>query len=103
VVFYKTAWPSYLAGRMAVGVEHLAMPNLLADEAIYPEFIQHAATPDRIARAALDLLNNSQQRNAAKAKLAQVVKSLGAPGASERAARAVLSLEPVPIRAALAD
>ena len=103
VVFYKTAWPSYLAGRMAVGVEHLAMPNLLADEAIYPEFIQHAATADGIARAALDLLNDSERRNAVKAKLAQVIKSLGAPGASERAARAVLSLEPVPVRAALAD
>ena len=106
VVFYKTSWPSYLAGRMAVGVEHLAMPNLLADEAIYPEFIQHAATTDGIARAALDLLNNSERRNAVKAKLAQVIKSLGAPGASERAVRAVLRLfeqEPAPIRAALAD
>jgi len=103
VVFYKTSWPSYLAGRMAVGVEHLAMPNLLAGEAVYPEFIQHAATADGIARAALDLLNNSERRNAVKAKLAQVIKSLGAPGASERAARAVLSLEPFPVRAALAD
>ena len=105
VVFYKTAWPSYLAGRMAVSVEHLAMPNLLAGEAVYPEFIQHEATPENIARAVLELLNDARRRDAIKTKLAQIVRSLGGPGASERAAKAILSTmhqEPFPIRAAVA-
>ncbi len=92
VVFYKTSWISYLTGKMAINVEHLAMPNLLAGEEVYPEFIQHTATPENIARAALGLLNNQERRTAAKAKLARVVKSLGETGASERAATAVLSL-----------
>ena len=105
VVFYKTAWPSYLAGRMAVSVEHLAMPNLLAGEAVYPEFIQHEATAENIARAVLELLNDARRRDAIKTKLAQIVRSLGEPGASERAAKAILSTlhqEPFPIRAAVA-
>ena len=77
---------------MAINVEHLEMPNLLAGEEIYPEFIQHAATPENIARAALDLLNDPEHRNAVKSKLAGVIGSLGEPGASRRAAKAVWSL-----------
>ncbi|PYM11105.1 MAG: lipid-A-disaccharide synthase, partial [Verrucomicrobia bacterium] len=104
VVFYKTSLLSYLAGRMAVSVEHLAMPNLLAGEEVFPEFIQHDATAENIARAALELLNNAGRRNVVKTKLARIIKSLGGPGASRRAAAAVLSLlaqEPLPIRAVL--
>lgn len=104
VVFYKTSWPTYLAGRVAVNVRHLAMPNLLAGEDLYPEFIQHHATGENIARAALELLNNTAGRNAMKARLSGVIQSLGEPGASQRAAELVLSLldgRPFPIRGAL--
>jgi lipid-A-disaccharide synthase len=66
------------------------MPNLLAGEEVYPEFIQHRATPGNIARAALELLNQPERRSAVKARLAQVAKSLGEPGASQRAARVIL-------------
>ena len=106
VAIYKAAWSDYLIARQIVRVKHLAMPNLLAGEEIFPEFIQHRATPDNIARAALELLNQPERRDTVKAKLAQIIKSLGEPGASRRAAKAVLSLleqETVPIRAALGD
>ena len=56
--------------------------------------------------AFIALLNDPERRSAVKTKLAQVIKSLGEPGASRRAAKAVLSLlqqETVPTRAALAD
>jgi lipid-A-disaccharide synthase len=94
VVFYKSWWPTYLSARMIVGVEHLAMPNLLAKEEVYPEFIQHKATPGNLARAALDLLNDAGRRKSVQGKLARVVQSLGEPGASKRAAKAVLRLLP---------
>ena len=106
VAIYKAAWSDYLIASQILRVKHLAMPNLLAGEEIYPEFIQHGATPDNIARAALELLNHPERRSAMKARLAQVAKSLGEPGASRRAAKGVLSLldqKTVPIRAALAD
>jgi lipid-A-disaccharide synthase len=92
VALYKAAWSDYLIARQIVRVKHLAMPNLLAGEEIYPEFIQHKATPDNIARATLELLRQPARRNAVKARLAQVVKSLGEPGANRRAARAILQL-----------
>lgn len=92
VALYKTSWSTYQIGRRIIQVKHLAMPNLLANEAIFPELIQHDATAENIARAALDLLNDPQRRDAIRAKLAKVVESLGGPGASQRAAQAILRL-----------
>jgi len=94
VVFYKTSWPTYFIGKQIVTVKYLAMPNLIADEAIYPEFVQQTATPENISRAALELLRDGKRRAAVQGKLAQVVASLGDRGAASRAADAILSLLP---------
>jgi lipid-A-disaccharide synthase len=94
VVFYKTSWPTYFIGKQIVTVKYLAMPNLIADEMIYPEFVQQAATPENISGAALELLRNEQRRTVVQGKLAQVINSLGKPGAPQRAAEAIVSLLP---------
>ena len=92
VAMYKTSWSTYQIGKRIIQVKFLAMPNILADEALFPEFIQHDATPENLARAALELLNDPSRREAIHIKLARVVESLGGPGASRRAAQAVLNL-----------
>ena len=92
VVFYKTSWPTYLIGKQILTVNHIAMPNLLAGEEIFPEFIQTAATPENIARAALELLRDDARRQVVKTKLATIISSLGGPGATARAAEAIVSL-----------
>jgi lipid-A-disaccharide synthase len=68
------------------------MPNLLAGETVYPEFIQNEATPENLSRAALELLQNQIRREIIKVQLAKIILSLGEPGAAGRAAEAVLSL-----------
>ena len=92
VTLYKTSWLTYQIARRIVTVKSLTMPNLLAGEEVYPEFIQSAATPENLSQAALKLLQDEVQRAKIKAQLAQIVASLGAPGAAGRAATAVLSL-----------
>ena len=92
VAMYRTSWPTYLIGRQIVQVKYLAMPNLLADEPIYPEFIQSAATPENLEDAALKFLDNAELREVVKSKLTRVVQSLGETGASGRAAKAILEL-----------
>ena len=79
-----------------ITVKHLAMPNLLVREEVFPEFIQHAATPDKVAGAAVELLRDEARRARIKTKLAEIVSSLGSPGASRRGAKAVLQLLPFP-------
>jgi len=94
VVFYKTSWPTYFIGKQLVSVKYIAMPNLMAREELYPEFIQHAATPENISRTALQLLNDPTRREAIKAKLANIIGLLGGPGATKRAAKAIVNLLP---------
>jgi lipid-A-disaccharide synthase len=92
VVLYKTSWSTYKLGRRFIKVKYLAMPNLLAGRAIYPEFIQAEANASNLCRAAKDLLTNPPRRAEIRAGLDHVIASLGAPGASDRAARAILTL-----------
>jgi lipid-A-disaccharide synthase len=94
VTLYKTSWFTYQLAKRMVSVKSLTMPNLLAGEAVYPEFIQCAATPKNITAATFDLLCDATRRAQIKARLAGIIASLGGKGASERAAAAVLSLFP---------
>ena len=92
VVLYKVSWPEWEIGKRIVRVKHIAMPSLLANEPVFPEFVQDDATPDNLARAALELLRDEALCQATKAKLKRVIASLGLPGASRRAAEAVVRL-----------
>ena len=92
VAFYKTSWPTYLIGKQVVKVKWLSMPNILADEELFPEFVQDAATSENLASAALELLNNSARRDAVRQRLQTIIASLGEPGAARKAARLVSQL-----------
>jgi len=92
VTLYKTSWFNWEIAKRIATVKWATMPNLLANEEVYPEFIQGAATPENIAGAALNLLQDEARRAQIKQRLAEVVATLGGPGASERAATAILCL-----------
>ena len=92
VVLYKISWPEFQIGKRIVRVKYIAMPNLLASELVFPEFIQDDATPDNLSRAALEFLQDGARREQTQVKLKQVIASLGEPGASRRAAVAVVKL-----------
>ena len=92
VTMYKTSWLTYEIGRRIVTVKSLTMPNLLAGEEIMPEFIQHNAVAWNLAHETLRLLQDEKRRAHIKKRLAQVVSTLGKPGASRRAAEAIRHL-----------
>ncbi len=91
VTLYKTSWLTYEIGKRIVTVKSLTMPNLLSGDTVYPEFIQGAATPENIAKAALELLQDDLRRKRIKSQLKKIISSLGEPGAANRAAAAILS------------
>jgi len=92
VTLYKTSWLNYEIAKRIVTVKWATMPNILVNEDIFPEFIQNTATPESISHAALELLQNKPRRTKIKSRLAQIISSLGEPGAAGRAAAAILSL-----------
>ena len=94
VTLYKTAWFNYAIASRIATVKWATMPNILANEEVFPEFIQSAATAENIARSALELLQNEARRQKIKSQLANIISSLGEPGACRRAAEAILSLFP---------
>ena len=92
VTLYKTSRLNYEIAKRIVTVKWATMPNILVNAEIFPEFIQSSATPENVSRAALELLQNESRRQQIKAQLAKIISSLGEPGASRRAASAILSL-----------
>ncbi|MDC0144051.1 lipid-A-disaccharide synthase [Verrucomicrobia bacterium] len=92
VVLYKTSWITYLLGRLFVKIKHIAMPNVLAEREVFPEFIQRAATPQNLAREASRFLDDNSRRKTLRADLNQIAQTLGQKGAAPRAAKVVLRL-----------
>jgi lipid-A-disaccharide synthase len=91
IALYKTSFLTWQIAKRIIKIKYGAMPNLLAGQEIFPEFIQDAATGGTIAAAAIGLLQDQSRRSRIKTQLASIASSLGSPGASHRAARAVLS------------
>ena len=92
VVVYRLSALTYLLGKPFVHVETYAMANLVAGRRVVPELIQDAFTPDRVAAEALRVLTDAAHAAAVRRDLREVRGKLGTPGASRRAADAVLEV-----------
>jgi lipid-A-disaccharide synthase len=90
VLIYKVAWPTYLAARLVVNVKYLGMPNLLAEQEVIPEFIQHRAKPNAILKALQSLIENTEVRKRMISQLDAIIPRLGDIGASKKAAQAII-------------
>jgi lipid-A-disaccharide synthase len=92
VAIYISSWSTYQIGKRIIRVAYLAMPNLLAQECLFPEFIQRAATPHNIAREVNELLASPTRCEEIRRKLASVIDLLGTAGAADRAAAVIVRL-----------
>ena len=68
----------------------VGLPNILAGEFVVPELLQDAATPDALAAAVIDLLQDKAKREAIEQRFAVMAAELR-QNAAERAAAAVLA------------
>jgi lipid-A-disaccharide synthase len=89
LVVYQASCLTYWIGRMLVKLPYLSMVNVLAGEKVIPEFLQGAAEPERLARAALQILRNPKGAEMMSIRIREVAKKLGGPGAAARAAEEV--------------
>jgi lipid-A-disaccharide synthase len=90
VIVYRLSPLTYRVGRPFVRVSTFGMANLIAGRTVVPELIQDAFTPARVAQETLRFLTNPSAASEARAALAAVRAKLGSPGASGRAAEAIL-------------
>jgi len=92
VIVYRMAPLSYQLARRIVSLDTIGMVNLIAGETIAPEFVQDAFTPEAVAREAISMLTDRDRAARIRARLATVRERLGGPGASRRAAEAILRM-----------
>lgn len=86
VVAYRVSPVTYFLGRRLIKVKYASLVNLVAEREVVPELMQSQATPEKISRAILPLLSDAGAAERMKAELGRVVKQLGGPGATRRAA-----------------
>lgn len=93
VVAYRISPLSYALVKLLrlIHVQYMALPNLLADQRLVPEFVQGQVAPETLGAALLDLLEKPGDRQLLNARFRELGDSLR-HNASERAADTVLGM-----------
>ncbi len=92
VIVYRVSPFSFWLGKMIIDVPFIGIVNLIGEEEVVPELIQDDVTADRLAREALNILENSGVRENMIKKLNLVKEKLGKGGASDRTAQIALEM-----------
>jgi lipid-A-disaccharide synthase len=97
VMVYRVSPLTYMLGKPRIKVSHFAMVNLIADERIVPELVQHEFTAGSVVTELRRILPDGEPRTRMIQGLAKVKAKLRKPGedgrsASERAAEVILGM-----------
>jgi lipid-A-disaccharide synthase len=92
VIVYRLSALTFRIVRRLVHVNAIGMVNLIAGEKIVPELVQDQFTPEAVAAEAVSMLTDRSRAAEIRAGLARVRQRLGGPGASRRAAEAILQV-----------
>ena len=90
-VIYKLNILSWLLSKWLIKIDYIALPNIIFNQAVVPEFIQSSANPNSVINYLQNLIDDKQLRDSTGMKLANISKMLGEPGASDRAANKILN------------
>ena len=90
VIVYRVAPLTYSIARRLVRVPNIGIVNVVAGEAICPEFIQDALKPLPLAQAVLRILQDADYARQMRTQLNRVNHALGTGNASTRAAASVI-------------
>ena len=93
VIAYRTSPLTSWLARRVLRIEHIGLPNLIADRRIVPEVLQDEVTPSVVAPILLELLDPDGHARAEQlADLDTVIDRLGSPGASARVAEMAMTI-----------
>lgn len=84
VVIYKTSAISYAIGSRVVKVKYMSLVNLIVNEEIVPELLQHDCTTERITSALTNLLAHGTDYKS-------LTEIIGTKVASKEAARSIIN------------
>lgn len=90
IVIYKTGLFSWLFLKNMVKVDYISIINILAQEKIFPEFIQYKATPKNIASVSEKFIKDEKLYTQTKERLKKIRNILGEAQASLNAAKEIV-------------
>ena len=91
LIMYKVTPVTYWIAKFFVDIQHIGIVNILAGREIVPEYIQGDIQPAKILPKALSLINPGTERTQMLSDLQEVHAMLGDGGASDNAAREILT------------
>jgi lipid-A-disaccharide synthase len=92
VIVYKTSGLTYFIGKKLIKIKNIGMANIILNEQIVPELIQHDVSQKMIYEKSKEILSNPDRYNSIKQKLGLVKEKLGEKGASKKAAQIIFNL-----------
>ncbi len=90
VVCYRLSNLTFALARRIIDVKYVSLPNLILDEAVFPELLQDDARAPGITAKALEWLDEPARLDRVRARLADLRSRMGEPGAPGRAAAIIL-------------
>ncbi len=91
VVLYRTNPAGLALKALLLSTPYVSLVNIIAGREVVPEFVYWRDRGDRIAAAALEIVTDGERYEQVKRGLAQVASEIDRPGASENAARWILT------------
>jgi lipid-A-disaccharide synthase len=79
VVTYRISAFTYALVKRKIKLPYVSLPNILAREKFVPEFLQHDATPQSLAKSIIELLEQKERREHMIARFASLRESLRSP------------------------
>lgn len=92
IIVYKISPFAYFIAKPFLTTPYIGLVNKLANKMIVPELLMYRENYTWLAHEAVQLLNNTQKREACIRDLSLLIHEIAKPGASEHAADSILNL-----------
>ena len=76
IIIYKGSWISYFIWKMVRLIPNVSLPNILLNESIVPEMLQHRATPNLLSEKACEIIKDNQYSKKIESKFIKLHKGL---------------------------
>ena len=76
IIIYRGSWISFFVWKMVRLIPHVSLPNILLNEDIVPEMLQHRATPTLLSKKACEIINDKRYLKKIESKFYKLHKDL---------------------------
>ena len=76
IIIYRGSWISYFVWKMIRLIPHVSLPNILLNEDIVPEMLQHRATPTLLSKKACEIIKDKRYLKKIESKFYKLHKDL---------------------------